>query len=81
MEKSHPGLDYTLVKVAEALLERHSKDINTATAKSKSPSMSNHLSVSIKKMRELLSGTTSYTVVYFGKEGAIYKVGLKTGKD
>jgi hypothetical protein len=43
--------------------------------------MSNHLSESIEKMKELLAGTTSYTAVDFGEEGAVYRVGLRTGKD
>ena len=81
LEKSHPELNRILFKVAHALNGHHSKDIETAKAKAKSPSMSNHLSECIKKMKELLVGTTSYTAVDFGEEGAVYRVCLRTGKD
>jgi hypothetical protein len=63
LEKSHPELNRILFKVAHALNGHHSKDIDTAKAKAKSPSMSNPLSDSIKKMKQLLADTTSYTLV------------------
>jgi hypothetical protein len=56
-------------------------DIDTAKANAQSRSRGNNLSESINKMKELLAGTTSYTAVDFGEEGAVYRVGLRTGKD